>query len=106
MNYNCWPKNNSTEWVQYDFDKNTSVSESSVYWFDDGPFGGCRMPESWKILYKSGKSWKPVTIQGNYPNAKDALNSVKFKSVKTKALRLEFTMPADFSAGLFEWTVK
>lgn len=106
MYYSCWPKNNSTEWIQYDFGKSTSVSESSVYWYDDGPFGGCRVPESWKILYKSGKNWKPVTLQGNYPNVKDALNSVKFKNVKTKALRLEFTMPADFSAGLYEWSVK
>lgn len=106
MYYSCWPKNNSTEWIQYDFGKSTSVSESSVYWYDDGPFGGCRVPKSWRILYKSGNSWKPVKLQGEYTIAKDTLNSVKFKSVKTKAVRLEFTMPADFSAGLYEWSVK
>lgn len=106
LNYNCWPKNNSTEWIQYDFKESTTVSESSVYWFDDGPFGGCRIPKSWRILYKSGKNWKPVAIQGNYPTAKDALNSVKFQTIKTKAIRLEFTMPADFSAGIYEWTVR
>lgn len=106
MNYNCWPTINSTEWIQYDFDKSTTVSESSVYWFDDGPFGGCRVPKSWRILYKSGKNWKPVTIQGNYPTSKDALNSVKFKNVKTKAVRLEFVMPVDFSSGIYEWSVK
>jgi hypothetical protein len=64
------------------------------------------VPKSWKILYKSGKNWKPVTIEGNYLTAKDALNSVKFKTIKTKAIRLEFTMPADFSAGIYEWSVK
>ncbi len=106
LNYNCWPKTGSTEWIQYDFGKKTKVSESSVYWFDDGPFGGCRVPISWKILYKSGNSWKPVKQQGEYPNAKHSLNSVKFKAIKTKAIRLEYALPPDFSSGLYEWTVK
>jgi len=106
LNYNCWPKINSTEWVQYDFEKSMSVSESSVYWFDDGPWGGCRVPKSWRILYKSGNSWKPVKLQGEYTNTKDTLNSVKFKSVKTKSVRLEFVMPPDFSSGIYEWLVK
>ncbi len=106
LNYNCWPKNNSTEWIQYDFEKSTSLSEASVYWFDDGPWGGCRVPKSWRILYKSGNSWKPVKLQGEYTIVKDALNLVKFKTINTKAVRLEFTMPADFSTGLYEWSVK
>jgi len=104
--YDCWPKKNSTEWIQYDFKESTALTESSVYWFDDGPFGGCRVPESWRILYKSGKTWKPVKLQGEYSKAKDTLNTVKFKSVKTTAVRLEFRMPADFSTGVYEWTVK
>ena len=106
MNYNCWPKTNSTEWIQYDFNEKTAVSESSVFWFDDGPFGGCRIPKSWRILYKSGNSWKPVMLLGDYKIAKDALTTVKFKPVKTNALRLEFVLPADFSTGLYEWSVK
>lgn len=47
-----WPNKNTTEWIQYDFDDMYTVSESSVFWFDDGPWGGCRIPLSWQIFYK------------------------------------------------------
>jgi len=103
--FHWWPKKNATEWIQYDFKEPTTVSEASVYWFDDGPFGGCRVPKSWRILYKSGNKWIPVKVSGDYPNTKDTLNSIKFKTIKAKALRLEITMSADFSAGIYEWMV-
>ncbi len=32
-----WPKKNTLEWVQYDFDQEYTVSQSKIYWFDDGP---------------------------------------------------------------------
>ena len=63
--YHWWPKNNSWEWVQYDFEKEETISSTKVYWFDDGPFGGCRVPAEWKLEYKSGNTWKP--IKAEYP---------------------------------------
>jgi hypothetical protein len=33
-------------------------------------------------------------------------NTVNFDPVKTKALKLEVTLPDDNSAGIFEWSVK
>jgi hypothetical protein len=48
-----WPKKNTTEWVTYDFDKPHAVSLSRVYWFDDGQWGGCRIPVAWKLFYKT-----------------------------------------------------
>lgn len=104
--YHWWPKKNTTEWIQYDFPSGTSVSQASVYWFDDSPWGGCRLPKSWRILYKSGNKWLPVKVNGGYPTAKDISNVVKFKPVKTTAVRLEVTMPEEFSSGLYEWSVK
>lgn len=104
--YHWWPKKNTTEWIQYDFPSATSVSQASVYWFDDSPWGGCRLPKSWRILYKSGNKWIPVKVNGGYPTAKDISNVVKFKAVKTTAVRLEVTMPEEFSSGLYEWSVK
>jgi DUF1680 family protein len=101
-----WPKKNSQEYVQYDFDKETTVSESSVYWYDDGPFGGCRIPASWKLLYKKGDEWVPVTTIKADPIAKDKYNTIKFEPVTTSALKLEIQQPVEHSAGLHEWSVK
>ena len=101
-----WPKKNTLEWVQYDFEQEATISESSVYWFDDGPFGGCRIPASWRLLYKDGDNWVPVKNITPYEIAKDKYNSVKFEPVTTKALRMEVKLPEDFATGLHEWMVK
>ena len=42
----------------------------------------------------------------NYGTEKGIGNTVKFKPVKTKAVRLEVKLPADNSSGLYEWEVK
>jgi DUF1680 family protein len=101
-----WPKKDTFEWLEYAFEAPVRVSESSVYWFDDTGGGGCRVPASWRILYKSGASWLPVKAAGGYGVAKDAWNMVKFAPVRTTALRLEVQMQKDWSAGVHEWKVK
>ena len=101
-----WPKQNTTEWIQYDFDEETTVKESTIYWFDDGPFGGCRVPSSWRVLYKDGDQWLPVKNITPYETAKDKYNFVIFDSIKTKALRIEIKLPEKSSAGVHEWIVK
>jgi DUF1680 family protein len=101
-----WPKKNTTEFVQYDFDKEYTVSQSTVYWFDDGPFGGCRIPVSWKILYKAGGQWLPVKVKSVDVIEKDKFNTVVFEPVTTAALKIEIQQPADHSTGLHEWIVK
>ncbi|HTI58355.1 glycoside hydrolase family 127 protein [Mucilaginibacter sp.] len=101
-----WPKQNTTEFVQYDFDQEHTVSESKVYWFDDGPWGGCRIPASYKIYYKKGEEWIPVKNTIPYEIAKDKYNVLTFEPVTTTALKLEVQLPADNSAGIHEWAVK
>ncbi len=104
--YHWWPKSDTTMWVQYDFEKASTVSSSQVYWYDDGPFGGCRIPAGWKLLYKSGSTWVPVNNTADYEIAKDEFCSVAFEPVKTTALRMEVTLPEKYSAGIMEWRVK
>jgi hypothetical protein len=104
--YHWWPKNNSWEWIQYTFESETTVSSSKVYWFDDEPFGGCRIPEKWEIEYRSGSSWKPVKAKGEYAIAKDKWNTIEFEPVKTNAVRLKVRLPEKFSAGVHEWVVE
>ena len=105
--FHWWPKKNTTEWVAYEFDKPHSVSSSQVYWFDDGPWGGCRIPAAWKILYKTEEGqWLPVKNITSYEIAKDKYNSVKFQPVITSALKLEVQLPFDNATGIHEWIVK
>ncbi|MDZ7605503.1 MAG: glycoside hydrolase family 127 protein [Cyclobacteriaceae bacterium] len=104
--FHCWPKNNTTEWVSYQFDQAYTVSSCKVYWYDDGPSGGCRIPVSWKIYFKKGSEWVPVKNTSEYEIAKDKYNSVSFETVKTSALKLEFQLPVDNSSGIHEWIVE
>jgi uncharacterized protein len=104
--YHWWPLKDTTQYVQYDFNKSQSVSSSSVYWFDDSPFGDCRIPSGWKLLYRKQDQWIPVVNKTPYAVNKDAWSEVNFEAVETDALRLEITLPKEHSAGMFEWSVK
>jgi hypothetical protein len=58
-----------------------------VYWFDDRRF--CRLPASWRILYRDDDRWHPVVNRDVYAIEKDAFNRVRFEPVTTDAVRLE-----------------
>ncbi|MBW1829681.1 MAG: glycoside hydrolase family 127 protein, partial [Deltaproteobacteria bacterium] len=101
-----WPRKGTEEWVEYEFEKPTTVSEVRVYWFDDTGQGECRVPQSWKLFYKSGNSWIPVSPLNERSIEKDKYNTAAFVPVKTSALRLEIQLQKEFSAGIIEWKVK
>ena len=102
-----WPNQGTAEWVAYKFPKARTLSWSDVYWYDDTGGGGCRVPESWRLLYKEGNDWKPVTLTGNsaYAVAKDAFNKVAFEPVSAAEFRLEVKLQPDSSGGILEWRV-
>ncbi|MGM0529951.1 MAG: glycoside hydrolase family 127 protein [Bacteroidota bacterium] len=106
FNYNWWPTNNQTEWIQYTFEKPETVSKTKVYWFDDRPDGGCRIPESWEVLYKEDDNWEPVQNNTAYSIKKDEYNEVQFEPVTTPALRLKVQLPEEHSSGIVEWIVE
>lgn len=103
--YHWWPMKDTVQWVQYNFDQAQTVSSSKIYWFDDGPFGGCRIPTAWKILYKKGDQWVPVTNTSEYQVLKDKYSEVSFDSVSTTAIRLEVKLSKDHSGGILEWAL-
>lgn len=104
--FTWWDHKGTTEWVQYDFAGAQTVSSVSVYWFDDTGKGSCRVPASWKLLYKDGDAWKPVAGAGAYGTKLDAANRVTFDPVKTGALRIEAQLQPGFSGGILEWKVE
>ena len=101
-----WPRKGTTEWVQYDFKKEETVSRVEVYWFDDTGTGECRLPKSWRVLYKENDSWTLVEGATPYEVEKDRYCKVSFKPVKTTGLRIEVQLVPDFSAGIYEWKVE
>lgn len=104
--FTWWDKKGGTQWVQYDLANPAKVSSVEVYWFDDTGQGGCRVPASWRLLYKAGNDWKPVENPSAYGVKKDAFNRVTFAPVETSALRIEVQLQPDFSGGILEWRVE
>jgi len=104
--FTWWDHCGGVEWVQYDFAKPARVSQAEVYWFDDTGQGACRVPASWKLLYRAGQTWKPVETAGPYGVAKDCYNRVEFRPIKTDGLRLEVQLQKGFSSGILEWKVQ
>lgn len=106
MLYHWWPKKGTTEWIEYNFKQPETISETAIYWFDEEPWGDCRIPQSWKILYNKNGKWIPVKNTENYVVEKDKINSIHFEPVKTTAVRMEITFKENFSSGLYEWSIK
>ena len=105
--YHWWPAQATTEWMTYEFPEPATIKSSTVYWFDDGPWGGCRVPKWWKIYYMDeAGEWQEVQNPDKYPTQKGAANTVNFDPVTTKKVKLEVRQPDDNSAGLFEWEIK
>ena len=102
-----WDRKGSKEWVAYRLQKPTTVSEADVYWFDDTGRGQCRVPASWRLLYREGKEWKEVKLAGGakYGTAKDAFNKIAFEPVTAAEFRLEVQLQPDVSGGILEWRI-
>jgi DUF1680 family protein len=104
--YHWWPDKDRLEWVEYDFKKPETVSKTKVYWFDDSPEGGCKIPDSWEILYLKGNVWTSVTVKSPYKITKNAWDSLVFEPVKTSAIKIRVKLNKEYSAGIYEWVVE
>ena len=105
--YHWWPKEGTTEWITLELPEGTTVQNSTLYWFDDSPWGGCRVPKSWKIYYKDAQgNWVEVPNPTKYGTEPGIGNKVEFDPVKTSALKLEVVLPEKHAAGIYEWDVK
>jgi hypothetical protein len=99
-----WDHLGTEEWVEAHFPEPRTVQTCDVYWFDDTGVGQCRVPESWKLLYRDGKEWKPVRLTDGsaFAAAKDRWNTVTFEPVRTQAMRLEVRLQDGVSGGILE----
>ncbi|MCX7866648.1 glycoside hydrolase family 127 protein [Limisphaera sp. VF-2] len=105
--FDFWPHKGTQEWVQYEFPEPAQFQSVIVCWFDDTGTGECRLPESWRLLYRDERGeWQPVRARDEYAVRKGEPVRVRFDPVRTAALRLEVRLPKGFSAGLYEWEVE
>ncbi len=104
--YHWWPEKNKWEWIQYDFDKPQTISKTKVYWFDDGPDGGCRIPDDWEVLYLNDNVWEPVIGKTPYKVTKDGWDSLMFKPVRTSKVKLKVKLNKEYASGIYEWIVE
>jgi DUF1680 family protein len=105
--FDFWPHKGTAEWIGYEFEKPTRVQSVSVSWFDDTGSGECRLPTSWRVLYRDASGeWQSAKSTSDYAIRKRDPVKVTFDPVTTTALRLEIQLPPKFSAGLYEWQVE
>ncbi len=104
-----WPHKGTKEWLQAEFDEPRRCEVVRVYWFDDTGVGQCRVPESWRVLYRDGEAWKPAALKGEgeaYGVTKDGWDEVLIEPVTAKAFRLEIELQEGFSGGVLEWILE
>jgi DUF1680 family protein len=105
--FTWWDRRGTQEWVQYDFDQPCKVSAVSVYWWDERRIGRhCRIPASWRLLYRAGNEWRQVKEEGAYGVDLDCFNRVEFTPVETTALRIDARLQPGWSSGILEWQVE
>lgn len=101
-----WLKKGSLETLAYEFDRPYKVSGVEVYWLDfDHYDGDFRVPQSWKLYYKAGSTWKEVEAQSEYGIKKDCYNVLKFTPVETTGLKIAAQLQEGASGGIIEWKV-
>ncbi len=105
--FTWWPETGNVQWIERLFDPPRTVSQVLVYWFDDTGVGRCRVPESWRLLYRdAGGRWLQVAPSTAFGVDKDRYNVVTFAPVTTDALRIEVKLREGFSGGILEWRVE
>ena len=92
-----WPHSGTTEWVQFEWEKAHKLSSVKVYWFDDTGRGACRLPKSWRVLYKH---------RGPYGSETDRFNKVEFDPLATTAIKVEIDLQENWSAGIQEVVIE
>lgn len=102
-----WPHKNTTEWLQFEWDRKHEISGVKVYWFDDSDHGGCRVPQSWRVLYRNAdEEFRPVPMATSYDTKKDAFNRVTFETVETDAVKIEIVLDEKWSTGVQEVVIE
>lgn len=100
--WTAFESTNSTDWVQLSFKQKRVMNRAHVYFYEDNT--NIFPPQEVTIQFWNGKSWCNVTNQKVVPDVfqGNALNIIKFNTVKTNKMRLLMAhKPGKFS-GIYE----
>ena len=102
-----WLKRGTQEAISYRWEEPQLVENVQVYWLDfDHYDGNFRVPESWALYYETADGqWKEVEDHEPYTVLKDCYNSVSFRRVKARALKIVAKLREGQSGGVLEWKV-
>ncbi len=98
--FTWWDRRGTTEWIQYDLREVRDLSQASVYWFDDTGSGESRVPDSWRVLWLDGETWRAVDNTIPYAVTADQLNTTTFTPVRTQYVRVEVGLRPTCSGGV------
>lgn len=101
--YGNWPQT-GTQWVQYNFDKSYTISQSDVYWFKDNQ--GIDVPKSYKFQYWDGSNWVDMKNPSGLGTAINKYNTTTFTPVNTNSIRIQMVSNGSLSTGILEWKVQ
>ena len=103
-----WLKRGTQEAISYRWDEAKEVKNVQVYWLDlDHYDGNFRVPASWALYYETEDGqWREVEDHEPYTVLRDCYNSVSFRPVKTKSLKIIAQLQKGQSGGVLEWKVK
>jgi hypothetical protein len=107
LQFDFWPHKGTTEWIQFAWPQKHDLSTVKVYWFDDTGRGECRLPKSWRVLYRTAEGqFEPVKNATAYGVQKNTFNEAHFTPVQTDALRIEIALQDRWSAGVQEIVIE
>ncbi|MBL9166822.1 MAG: discoidin domain-containing protein [Verrucomicrobiales bacterium] len=93
---------NATDWLEVDFGTPREVSRAELHIYDDR--GGVQSPKEYYVEYWTGGNWERAEKQVKTPAdaVGGAVNSVRFSSVNTLKIRIQFVHRDKARSGLTE----
>ena len=98
-----WPHKGTDEWLCITLPSEEAVNGMDVYWFDDAPTGGCRVPAAWKVQAQLGEMTGREDVASDCPIVKGGWSRVTFANpVPAVSVRLQVKLQPGFSSGICE----
>lgn len=93
---------NSTDWVQVDFNRETTINRAYIYFYEDN--SNIFPPKEVTLQFWNGEAWTNVSNQKSIPEVYlgNSLNIFKFDEVKTSKMRVLMLHKTRKFSGIYE----
>ena len=104
--WTSWPQRGRDQEITCSFDHPKKVASLAVYWFDDEPTGGVRIPASWSIQCLDQGQWqsKDAFIKTTPAPHKNGFNTIEFsKPIACEGIKIIMKPQENMALGILEW---